>query len=136
MQSSSFSLHLSRAIALGYAVFLLGFVLLVGEPERMSWWITGLLFWAFGAAPQLWAVGICAGSQRFRMVWPVVQGVLALLVGYITYAAFFVTPDAQSGLVFVVFPVYEYFLIGLLAVIVRIIEQYAKKRAAQKNAAP
>lgn len=108
-------------LLIGSAVYTLGLMIYVGSGWEQ---ITDLLFdIVFG----VWAVApYCYLLVRNRKQSESIRELLILLIGsvlitvlglFVLYDGFFIHPDAQSGLLFIFIPVYQWIGCGIIAIL-------------------
>lgn len=110
---------IQAALACGAAA-VVGFMIFAGEPAQPLWWLGFLLFAAWGLVP--FAI-VYRFAQRNaaseRALWVMLTAATFLAAGgfFVLRDAFLLHPDAQSGILFVVLPVWQSIaLIPFLAV--------------------
>ncbi|MFE4106228.1 hypothetical protein [Almyronema epifaneia] len=100
----------------------LGFMLQASEPGQWGTWAFLLPFLAWAIAPYL---AVIAAIRRFRasfnslLTLLVAASLLTLSSTALLYDAFVSRPDAQSGLVFLVLPVYQWIGLSLFLIVAR-----------------
>lgn len=97
------------------AVATLGFMLYAGEPHRLVWWGLFAVFGAWALLPYLVLHRRLRGTDGPKLVHGVLLVAALLLTGFgfaVFLSAFFLEPDAQSGLVVLFIPIWQW--VGLI----------------------
>ena len=118
-------------VAAAGAVFTLGLVLAVSDPggAGASGAIVLVVFWAFAVSPYLALALIARRIAAPAAGWAaLVAGLLMTLPAAALYVlGFFVEPDAQSGLLFIFIPFYQFLAGGLAALVSAIVLRLARR---------
>lgn len=116
------------ALAIFYTA---GFFLKNGEPEKLQWWVFGLIFFAWACLPFAYVVQFARKSKDSLSGLFISLLTVTIIAGggfYILWQSFVTHLDPQSGLVFVFLPVYQLFVVSIGTGAARIMKSfYANK---------